>query len=165
MLPNQNAYSPCWLVKNVRLVNSPVEEIQAIGSANLRDTAIVQKEFSNAVVQPQADSSATIKLSKFDNDAMEYSFNSATPQFAIFSEVYYPYGWNAYIDGKKANYAKADYVLRGLSIPAGQHAVKFVFEPESYTKGKSIQFISSILILLLILGGLFMQWRGTRKTT
>jgi hypothetical protein len=164
VLPNQNAYGPVWLVKNVRLVNGPVEEIQAIGTANLKDTAIVQKEFSNSVIQPQADSAATIKLTKFDNDNMEYSFNSTTPQFAVFSEVYYPYGWNAYIDGKKVNYTKANYVLRGLSIPAGQHAIKFVFEPESYTTGKNIQFISSIIILLLVFGGLFMQWRSTRNT-
>ncbi len=72
---------------------------------------------------------------------MDYSFSSSKPQFAVFSEIYYPYGWNAYIDGKKVDYCKADYVLRGLSIPAGQHAVKFIFEPSSFKKGVKIAYI------------------------
>ena len=163
--PNPYAYGHCWLVKNVRVVNGPVEEIQAIGNTNLRDTAIVQKEFSSVVTQPQWDSAATIKLTKFDNDTMDYSFNGAKPQFAVFSEVYYPYGWNAYVDGKKVEYCKTDYVLRGLSLPAGQHAVKFIFEPSSYKKGIKIAYIASFLILILILGGFFMEWWTSRGSS
>jgi hypothetical protein len=164
MQPNPYAYGPCWLVKNVKIVEGPVEEIQNIGNINLRDTAVVQKAFSNAVTQPQWDSSATIKLTKFDNDTMDYSFNSNKPQFAVFSEVYYPYGWNAYVDGKKVEYCKADYALRGLSLPAGQHAVKFIFEPSSYKKGVKIAYVSSFLILILFLGGLFMEWWSISKS-
>lgn len=161
--PNPYAYGPCWLVKNVKIVDGPVEEIQDIGETHLRDTAIVQKTFGNAVTQPQLDSAAVIKLSKFDNDTMEYSFSSTKPQFAVFSEIYYPFGWNAYIDGKKVDYCKTDYVLRGLSIPAGQHAIKFIFEPASYKKGVTIAYIASYLILILFLGGLFMAWRNSRQ--
>ena len=163
MQPNAYAHGPCWLVKNVRIVEGPVEEIEAIGTAHLRDTAIVQKTFTNVVVQPQWDSAAVLKLSKFDNDTMDYSFSSSKPQFAVFSEVYYPYGWNAYIDGKKVDYCKTDYVLRGLSIPPGQHAVRFIFEPSSYKKGVRIAYVSSFLILVFLLGGLFMEWWTNRK--
>ena len=162
--PNAYAYGPCWLVKSVKIVDGPVEELNDIGGAHLRDTAIVQKAFNNVVVEPQWDSAATIKLSKFDNDAMEYSFSSSKPQFAVFSEVYYPYGWNAYIDAKKVEYSRADYVLRGLSIPAGNHEVKFIFEPSSYKKGVKIAFVSSFLILILFFGGLFMEWWSNRKS-
>ncbi len=158
--PNPYAYGPCWLIKDVKMVNGPVEEIQDIGETHLRDTAIVQKTFSNAITQPQWDSTATIKLAKFDNDTMQYSFSSTKPQFAVFSEVYYPFGWNAYIDGKKVDYCKADYVLRGLSIPPGQHNIKFIFEPASYKRGIKIAYIASYLILILFLGGLFMAWRS-----
>jgi hypothetical protein len=163
MQPNAYAYGACWLVKNVKIVEGPAQEIEAIGNAHLRDTAIVQKAFTNTVVQPQWDSAATIKLSKFDNDTMDYSFSSSKPQFAVFSEVYYPYGWNAYIDGKKVDYCKTDYVLRGLSIPAGQHAIRFIFEPSSYKNGVKISYASSFLILILFLGGLFMEWWSNRK--
>jgi hypothetical protein len=164
MQPNAYAYGACWLVKSVKVVEGPVEEIQAIGNTHLRDTAVVQKTFSNAIVQPQWDSAATIKLSKFDNDTMDYSFNSSKPQFAVFSEVYYPFGWNAYIDGKKVDYCKTDYVLRGLSIPPGQHAIRFIFEPSSYKKGVKIAYVSSFLILIFFLGGLFMEWWSGRKS-
>jgi len=162
--PNPYAYGHCWLVKNVRIVDGPVEEIQAIGNTNLRDTAVVQKSFSNVVMQPQWDSSATIRLTKFDNDTMDYSFSSSRPQFAVFSEIYYPDGWNAFVDGKKADYCKTDYVLRGMSLPPGQHAVRFIFEPSSYKTGVKISYIASFLILILVLGGLFMEWRNTRAS-
>ena len=163
MQPNPNAFGHCWLVKNVRIVEGPVEEIEAIGNANLRDTAIVQNVFSNAITQPQWDSSASIKLVKFDNDTMDYSFTGTKPQFAVFSEVYYDKGWNAYVDGKKAEYCKADYVLRGLSLPAGQHTVRFIFEPTSYKRGVKIAYASSFFILILFLGGFFMDWRTRRR--
>jgi hypothetical protein len=163
MQPNPNAFGHCWLVKNVRIVDGPVEEIEAIGSADLRDTAIVQKAFSNVVTQPQWDSSASIKLVKFDNDTMDYSFNGTKPQFAVFSEIYYAKGWNAYVDGKKNEYCKADYVLRGLSLPAGQHTVRFIFEPTSYKQGVKIAYASSFLILIILLGGFFMEWWTRRQ--
>ncbi|MFI5186102.1 MAG: YfhO family protein [Chitinophagales bacterium] len=162
--PNPSSYGPCWRVKNVKLVDGPVQEIQDIGNTHLRDTAIVQKTFSNTVTQPQWDSAAIIKLAKFDNDTMQYSFSSSKPQFAVFSEVYYPFGWNAYIDGKKTDYCKADYVLRGLSIPAGQHSIKFIFEPSTYKKAVTIAYIASFLIAIFFLGGLFMEWRNRRKS-
>ncbi len=157
------AFGPVWLVKNVKLVNDNVAELKDLGTTNLRDTALVQKDFSKDVVQPQWDSAASIKLSHFDNDKMEYSFNSSSPQFAVFSEIYYPYGWNAYIDGKKVNYVRSNYILRGLSIPAGQHKIEFIFEPDSYKTGKNISFIGSIIVLIMFLGGLFMQWKTSNK--
>ena len=163
VIPNPDAYGNCWLVRSVKFVKDDVEEIQTIGSSNLKDTAIVQQSFAGKVVPPQWDSTATIALTKFDNDNVEYSANCTTPQFAIFSEVYFPDGWNAYLDGKKADYVKADYVLRGLSIPAGKHTIKFVFEPAIYKKGTTISYIGSWFVALFVLGGLFMAWRENKK--
>ncbi|OSZ77604.1 hypothetical protein CAP36_14620 [Chitinophagaceae bacterium IBVUCB2] len=164
LLPNPETFGPCWLVKNVKLVDDQVAAIVALGNTNLKDTAIVEKSFSKNIIQPQADSASSIKMIKYDNDAIEYEANCNGPQFAVFSEVYYPVGWNAYIDGKKVDYVNANYILRGISIPSGKHAVKFVFEPESVKSGTSIMFISSIIILLVFVGGLFMAWREGRKT-
>lgn len=159
LFPNPQAYGNCWFVKNVKIVNDQVEAIKILGNTNLKDTAIVEKSFEKLITQPKWDSSATIKMTKFDNDAIEYECSSGAPQFAIFSEVYYPAGWNAYIDGKKTDYCNVNYILRGLSVSAGKHAVKFVFEPVSVKKGKSIMFVASILIALIFLGGLFMAWK------
>ena len=163
LLPNNDAYGPAWMVKHVKIVKDDAEEIQAIGTTNLKDTAIVQQAFAPGVTTPQWDSTASIRLDKFENDEVEYSTESSAPQFAVFSEVYYTYGWTAYIDGKEANYVKANYVLRGLSIPAGKHTVKFVFDPPTYRRGVKISYIGSFLIALFVLGGLFMHWRESKK--
>jgi hypothetical protein len=165
VVPNNEANGPCWLVKHVKLVKDPVEELQQIGITNLKDTAIVSQSNASLVTQPVWDSTATIAISKFDNDQIDYDFNARSPQFAVFSEIYYPYGWNAYIDGKKTEYVKTNYALRGLSVPAGKHTIRFVFEPSSYKKGVQIAYISSFFIALLVLGGFFMAWRdGSRKS-
>lgn len=165
LIPNPEAYGNSWFVKNVKLVKNDVEEIQAIGVTNLKDTAIVQQSFAANVTQPQWDSASTISLTKFDNDTMEYTSNSSAAQFAVFSEVYYADGWNAYIDGKKTDYVKANYVLRGLSVPAGKHTIKFVFEPSFVKRSLTISYIGSWFVLLFVLGGLFMTWREASKKT
>jgi hypothetical protein len=165
LIPNQEAYGNSWFVKTIKPVKDDVEEIQAIGNTNLKDTAIVQQSLVAAAGNPVWDSAATISLTKFDNDKMEYSSNAATPQFAVFSEIYYPYGWNAYIDGKKVDYIKANYALRGLAVPAGKHSIIFAFEPASYKKGMTISYAGSFAVALLVLGGLFMAWRKSKKTT
>ncbi len=159
LIPNVDAQGPCWLVKHVQVVNNRVDVFNAIGKTNLKDTAIVDKSFASLVVQPQWDSAASIKMTKFDNDAIDYESNANGPQFAVFSEIYYPKGWNAYIDGKQVEYVNVNYVLRGLSVPAGKHTIRFVFEPASVKKGVSMMFIASIIILIIVVGGLFMHFR------
>ncbi|HVT85790.1 MAG TPA: YfhO family protein [Chitinophagaceae bacterium] len=163
LVPNPDAYGSCWLVKNVKLVNGLVDEINAIGSTDLKDTAIVETSFSKFVTQPQWDSTSSIRLVHFDNDTMLYSSESNKPQFAVFSEVYYPFGWNVYLDGKKTDYCKVNYILRGMSLPVGKHEIKFIFEPESYKKGLKIGYMASYLILIFFVGGLFMQWRKRQE--
>lgn len=163
LIPNPDAFGPCWLVKNVKIVDDKVKAILAIGETNLKDTAIVEKTFSPLVVQPQWDSASFIRMTGFDNDTIVYEANCNGPQFAVFSEVYYPAGWNAYIDGKKTDYVNTNYILRGLSIPPGKHSVKFIFEPESVKKGTRIMFLVSIVIAFVVAGGLFMSWRESRK--
>lgn len=160
---NPEAYGPCWLVKAVKFVKDDVEDLQTIGITNLRDTAIVQQSFQNLVKQPTPDSLSTITLTKYENDEIEYSADCKSQQFAVFSEVYYPYGWNAYIDGQKTDYVRANYILRGISVPAGKHTIKFVFEPSSVKKGISISYIASFLVVLLVLGGFFMDWWQYRR--
>jgi uncharacterized membrane protein YfhO len=147
------------------VVEDRVASINALGSTNLRDTAIVEKAAANGLLQPQRDSLATISMTKYDNDAVEYEVNGSGPQFAVFSEIYYPKGWNAYVDEKKTDYLNVNYLLRGISVPAGKHTIKFVFEPESVEKGRSIMFIASILIALILVGGLFMAWKESRKAS
>ncbi len=162
---NPQAFGACWLVKHIQFADGPANELTAIGNLNLRDTAVVDKSFERTIFQPVYDSTATINLVKYSNDAIEYSFKSNTAQFAMMSEVYYGAGWNAYVDGKKSDYVKADYFLRGIALPAGNHKVEFKFEPTSYSTGANISFVTSIILLLLMLATVFIEWRkGKQKT-
>jgi hypothetical protein len=165
LLYRPGAFGNCWLVKNISAVNDKAEAINAIGTVNLKETVIVEKSVLPNFTQPQWDSASSIRMTKFDNDAIEYEANCNGPQFAVFSEIYYPKGWNAYLDGKKTDYYNVNYVLRGMPVPAGKHTIKFAFEPASVASGNKIMFIASILILVVFLGGLYMAWRTQTKSS
>ncbi len=163
LIANPDTYGNCWLVKNITIVDDRVAVIQALGNTDLKDTAILEKSLAKDFIQPQWDSTATIKMTAFDNDTISYEVNCNSPQFAVFSEIYYPLGWNAYIDNEKATYYNTNYILRGMNVPAGKHTIKFVFEPASVKSGRTIMYFASIAILIIFVGGLFMAWRTSRK--
>jgi len=157
---NSGAFGPVWLVKAIRFVPGPDAEMSALDSTSLHDTAIVQEQFRDKIkLSPAFDSSATIKQIENKNDLIRYSFKSNSNQFAVFSEVYYPLGWNAYIDGQKAEYVKTDYVLRGMAIPAGSHTIEFRFEPRTYEIGNMLTVISGYIALLLLAAAIFFEFR------
>lgn len=152
---NPDAYGNAWLVKGIKYVDNANEEMDALDSTNLKDTAVVDKRFQSQIKQqPVPDSAAFIKLKQNLNDKIDYTFHSTTPQFAVLSEVYYPLGWNAFIDGKKADYVKTDYVLRGMFVPAGDHEIEFRFEPKSYTTGRTITIIANIIVFLSMIAAI-----------
>jgi hypothetical protein len=162
---NAGALGPCWLVKTVQFVKDADAEMAALDNFNPKDTAFVQDAFKSAVpFAPQVDSAAGIQLVKNDNDVITYQFKSSTNQFAVFSEVYYDAGWKATIDGKDAPIVKVNYVLRGLAVPAGNHAIEFRFEPSGYKKGKKLTSVFSILLLLFLVVGVFMEWRNNKRS-
>jgi uncharacterized membrane protein YfhO len=114
---------------------------------------------------PAYDSTASIKLVQNNNDEIKYEFNAASNQFAVFSEIYFPSGWLAYIDGKQTPYCRTDYALRGLAIPAGKHNIEFIFDPASVRVGENISRYSYIVAVLFILLCFFMAWRNRKKNT
>jgi hypothetical protein len=163
---NPAAFGPCWLVKAIHFVKDGNEEMKALDSINVRDTAIVQQQFASLVkFKPEPDSSATIKLTENLNDKLTYQFASATNQFAVFSEVYYDKGWNAYLDGAKTDYCRVDYVLRGMPVPAGKHTIEFRFEPRSYAMGSTVTTWSTLILYLLLIGAVVMEWRKKKVPT
>jgi hypothetical protein len=161
---NDSAMGAAWFVKELKPLNGPTEEIKALANFNPRQTALYDNKSQTLQgVQPQWDSLATITLSKYNNDTIVYSTNATTNQFAVFSEVYYPAGWNAYLDGKKVDYYKVNYFLRGMPVPAGKHEIKFIFEPSIYKTSYNIALVSVILMYLLLIGGLAMHFYTKRK--
>jgi uncharacterized membrane protein YfhO len=161
---NDGALGPAWFVKQIQFVKNADEEMKALDSFNPKDTAFVQESFKASIPNlPQYDSAATIKLDKNDNDVITYSSQSGSNQFAVFSEVYYARGWKAFVDGKESPIIKVNYVLRGLAIAPGKHEIKFEFKPQGYFTGRKLTSIFSIILLVLMAAGCFMEWRNRKQ--
>jgi hypothetical protein len=162
---NPNAMGPCWFVKEVRFADNLPGEMNALTGLDASHTAIVPASEKSKVTQPVYDSAA--KIERVDNgdnhNILTYKSSAATNQFAVFSEVYYSEGWNPYVDGKKTDYVKTNYTLRGMNVPAGSHTIEFKFEPPSYLRGRMFTNIGQILALLLLAGGIFMEVRNGKK--
>lgn len=161
---NPDALGAAWFIKHISYVNGPIEAIKALDHLNPKDTVIVDNAFKATISsQPAFDSAATIKLVSYENDAIKYATSAKSNQFAVLSEVYYPEGWNAYLDGKETVYANVNYILRGIAVPAGQHTIEFKFEPASYYTGQKLAYIANILLWLTIAGSIFVLWRQNRQ--
>ena len=153
---NKYAYGNAWFVKDYELVNTPDEELLGLKQIDPRESAVISKEFES-VIQDKGfnfDENATIQLTSYAPNKLEYKTSAANEQLAVFSEIYYPKGWNVYIDGNKTDLLRADYILRAVIVPAGEHTVTFEYKPESYYMGARISAISSSLLLLALLGGI-----------
>ena len=161
---NPNANGNAWFVSDIQFVKTPNEEIKAVGEIDNKKTAVVsvedQKYFEGKNLQ--SDSTAVIELKNYQPNQLEFKTQSKTPQLAVFSEIYYPKGWKMLLDGKEVPYIKANYLLRAVFVPAGNHEVRMVFEPEVIEKGKMISMSAFGIFLLLSVGG-FLKFR--RKNT
>ncbi|NOT90691.1 YfhO family protein [Ferruginibacter sp.] len=149
-IPNPGALGNCWLVKGVTYVDNAVAEMKALNNFDPRDTAVIDKMYQSKIGNFAApDSTSYIKQTAFDNDEVKYESNTTAQQLAVFSEVYYK-DWNAYIDGKKVDVIKANYVLRALVVPAGKHNIEFKLEPNAYITGVKLYKIFNFLLLALL---------------
>ena len=158
---NPYANGPAWFVENVMVAENADEEIRLLDSLNTKETAVINKEFLSRIPLEKIvrDSTATIELVEHSPSHLIYETATKSDQLAMFSEVYYKKGWNAYINNKPVDYIRANYVLRALPLPAGNHKVEFKFEPKVIQTGSTISLASSALLLLIILGTIFYTYR------
>ncbi|PWW25642.1 MULTISPECIES: YfhO family protein [unclassified Chryseobacterium] len=165
VVPNPKANGNAWFVSDLKFVDTPNQEIKAIGTIDNKKTAVIASSdksyFDNKPVQ--ADSTAFINLTKYQPNELEFKSQSKTPQLAVFSEVYYPHGWKVLVDEKEVPYIKADYLLRAVHVPAGNHHIRMVFEPEVIEKGKWLSLLSFGLFILLAAFGLFWMNKNKKK--
>ncbi|WP_276369258.1 YfhO family protein [Chryseolinea sp. H1M3-3] len=151
IIPNASALGNAWFVSKVETVNSPTEELTKVCDIDTRTTAVVDgSKFKVADIN--FDSSSSIKLIEHTPNYLKYESQSAQNGLAVFSEIYYPKGWIASIDGKESEIIRANYILRALVIPSGKHTVEFKFKPAPYVVGNKITMVSSWLMLLVVLG-------------
>jgi hypothetical protein len=162
---NPYANGDAWFVENVQPADNADEEIQLLDSLDTKKTAVVNTEFLSKIPSKklERDSTATIELFTYKPNELVYEASTKTPQLAIFSEVYYPKGWNAYINGKPADYFRANYLLRAMVIPAGNNKIEFKFEPKVIQTGSTISLVSSLLFVLILLSGLYVAFRKKRE--
>ncbi|MBT8258554.1 MAG: hypothetical protein KJO49_08790 [Bacteroidia bacterium] len=164
---NPDANGPAWFVDEIKWVNSADEEIRALDSLNTKKTAVInQKQFGDminydALSNITSDSTATVKLVSYKPNELVYQTENKADGLIVFSENYYPHGWESEIDSKATDHIRVNYVLRGMEIPAGKHEVRFKFEPEVVQKGSTISLVTSILFGLLVVGGLV--WQNKQK--
>ncbi len=161
---NSSAYGNAWFVKSVYPVESPDGAIDAIGYTDLKENAIINiKEFASLSNYKIDSINGSIKLTDYKPNHLTYTYTSGQEQLAVFSQIYYPKGWNAYVDGKPTEIFRTNYILRALKLPAGNHKVEFKFEPKSYKAGMTIALISSILIGLLIIFTTYKSYKSKKE--
>jgi uncharacterized membrane protein YfhO len=147
---NPAAMGNAWFVNNVNIVANADAEISALKELDVRNTAVVDKRFKDQLITNLSNDSASISLTDYKPNYLKYKSNSTNDGIAIFSEIYYDKGWNAYVNGELKPHFRANYVLRGLQIPKGNHIIEFKFEPSTYKTGEKVSLASSIILLLLL---------------
>lgn len=157
-LKNPQANGNAWFIKQMKLTHNADEEILALGKLNTKQQAVMQDKFTKDVkVVGGYSGDGTIKLLSYKANELVYESDSKDEQFAVFSEIYYPKGWNAYVDGTVMPHVAVNYVLRGMPVPAGKHKIEFKFEPQTYKTGNSIAMVGSILVLVTVAGSLYFE--------
>jgi hypothetical protein len=162
VIRNKSALGPVWFVKHVSFLPSAQEVMNAITSFDPKDTAIVfSRDSSMCDYDATSDTTGTITLVRNDNDEITYLSQAPHRRFAVFSEVYYKRGWRAWIDDREVPIVRTNYVLRGLSVNSGRHIIRFFFRPLSYYLGRQIQWMASIIFLLMAAGTAIVALRET----
>ncbi|AXB57155.1 YfhO family protein [Flavobacterium fluviale] len=163
-IPTQNpdANGNAWFVSAVKLVNKPDDVMKALNTLDTKKVAVFnvhehESKFQNARLKKAFDTTGTIKVVTYKPNYIKYKSENEKDGLAVFSEMYYKNGWNAYIDGKLTDHFPVDYVLRAMEIPGGKHTIEFKFEPQVIKTGGTITLISSIGMLLLLAGGIYFE--------
>lgn len=165
---NRNAFGNCWFVDSAVRAETPDDEIALIGSADLRNTAVIGDDFAwareridslNSLARTDIAPADSVWMTDYAPNELRYRYRIHSERAVIFSEIYYPEGWHAEVDGKPVELFRADWILRGTFIPAGEHEIVMRFDPQSYITGERLSRASSILLIVLLVlsaGGTFL---------
>ena len=164
---NPDAMGNCWLVSNYSMVDNADEEIMSLNAFNPAKELVVDKRFADQVngFVGSVDSLARIKMTQYSPNGIQYEYQSANEQLAVFSEMYYQPGWNAYVDGKLSPHFRANFVLRAMRLPAGKHKIEFKFEPKAFYVGEKISLFSMLLFFAMVLGAVAWTLKINRKAS
>lgn len=161
---NAEAFGPAWIVDSVSIVKDANAEMAALDSLDTRHIAVTTPEFASVLSGARhTEQGDTITLSSYAPNRLEYNYSSRNGGVGVFSEIWFPWGWTAEIDGKPAEIGRVNYVLRALNLPAGSHKVEFRFDPRSVKVTNTIAYISVALILIICVGAVVIWFRGALR--
>ena len=161
IIRNTKTNGNAWFVKNIQIVKSADAEMKALSKFDSKNTALFDLNLKQNGIETNfvKDTKSQIALKSYMPNDLKYESSNLNNGYAVFSEIYYKEGWNAYIDGKLSDNERVNYLLRGLFIPAGKHKIEFKFEPQVVKTGSMISLVSFIGILLLLGGGIYCETR------
>jgi hypothetical protein len=163
---NKEHLGNAWFVDEIILADTPNQESDALRVIDPATIAVTDSKFADFVTEPTTltDPSASIELTSYAPDVLTYKSNCTYDKIAVFSEIYYPYGWKAYIDGTPVDHFRVNYLLRALNIPAGKHDIRFEFQPDSVMKGNMISAVFTFVMVTIIVASIvFSCLRSYRK--
>ena len=167
IIPQLNPYAMgnAWFVDTLMVVNNANEESEALNNINLHTTAVLDKAFASFATHLTTphDDNAQITLLGYAPNKLEYISKTTMDKTAVFSEVYYPYGWKVTIDGTPVEHFRVNYLLRAVNIPAGEHTIVFSFEPDSIRKGNILSIVCIIIMLITIISMTIKSLIKTKK--
>lgn len=160
-IPLKNIYAQGngWFVDKIDYVADANAEYAEVGKIDVRHEAVADKQFEAVLGQAKSnDSTATVKLDKYEPNNLQYTVNSKNGGIVVFSEIYYP-GWKATVDGQSVELGRVNYILRAVNVKPGKHIVVLDFHPTSISTTETIAYISIVILLLAIAGAGYMEWK------
>ncbi len=160
-----SACGPAWFVQSIMYVKNADEEMAAINSFDPRKVAFADEKFKSLIDDKKVgyDPNAGIKLTDYHPDHLTYEYSAGRNVLAVFSEIWYDKGWNAYVDGEKIPHFRANYILRAAELPGGNHKLEFKFEPRSYYTGETISLIASIILILGLAFAIYKEVKASQS--
>ena len=158
-IQNPYAYGNAWFVDQLDYVDNANDEIAAVGKIDLRHQAVADAKFKEQLGEATAqDTLSLVNITSYEPNRLTYDVSSDKGGVLVFSEIYYP-GWEAKVDGQPVELGRVDYILRALNIQPGKHEVELSFFPKSVNATETVAYVAYVLLLLLVLGGVFMEYR------
>ena len=158
-LQNPYTYGNAWFIDKIQYVANANEEMAAVGQLNLRHEAVADAKFKAQIGEAmEQDSVSIVTIKGYEPNELSYEVNSGKGGVVVFSEIYYP-GWTATIDGQPAELGRVNYILRALNVKSGKHDVVLTFKPKSVNTTETIAYISYVILMFVVLGAVYMEYR------
>jgi len=159
-MENKACNGNAWFVQKIKTVATANDEITELYKINTKTDAVIRDQYKqNINLKDSYSGNGNINLESYEPNHLVYQSKTQSDELAVFSEIHYPYGWNAYIDGNPANHVCANYVLRALVVPAGDHKIEFKFEPKTYQTGNTVAMMGSLLLFVSIGASVFLEFK------